>query len=178
MGVSDCVQPQEPVGNDEATEILPGNMPVRLTQSPNEPVIDSEQESAREYVVDPVAAAPADECSEVEIDMVRRLVANGRNDDARDLVSQLKDSREGSASLELLLSEIYIAESRLSDATACIMALLGKNPENPATLQSLVKLYRTSGDTVKALEVSCLRCSAKSWGASQLCSLSEPTCHI
>lgn len=167
MGAADCGESHQPGAKDEATAARV-KVAVRLTQSPVEPANDSEQEFIQGRGADKAGAAAAEECSEVEVEMVRRLVASGRYDDARDLIHHLRDSREGSDALELLLSEIYIVESRLSDATASIMALLGKNPDNPATLQSLVRLYRMSGDTVKALEVRCLRCSA-----SPSCSLSQ-----
>lgn len=154
MGPADQhVEPQPASSIDAAVQSE--KMPIRLTESAAESAASVEKNSAQGYHATMVGVAP-EECSEVEIEMVRRLVANGRHDDARDLVLQLRDTREGNDTLELLLSEIYIAESKHSDATACVLALLGKNPDHPATLQALVKLYRSSGDVVKALEVRCL----------------------
>lgn len=149
----EAMGPAEQAGNleFEATAVESAEMPVTQNQSDNEPGRDEKTPTPQQH-----HSASAEECSHVEIEMVRRLVAHKRYDDARELVMQLRDAREGSDTLELLLSEVYIAESRLSDATACVMALLGKNPENPATLQALVKLYRSSGDVAKALEVRCL----------------------
>jgi hypothetical protein len=109
------------------------------------------------------------ECSEIELEVVRTLLANQRFEDARDLVLQLTGSRETSGSLDLLMSEIYIAESKLYDATACVLPLLGKTPDNPTSLQALVKLYRASGDSAKALEVL-------SW--MQLCGTALTPCFL
>jgi predicted Zn-dependent protease len=97
-----------------------------------------------------------EDCSRSECEMVRRLLANQRFDDARDLVLQLTAMRGESDALELLLSEIYVAESNLGDATACVMALWGKRQGDPVVLQALVKLYRSTGDIAKTLEVRCL----------------------
>ena len=85
--------------------------------------------------------------------MVRRLLAQGRCCDAHELVRELKDARPNSDTPDLLLSEIFLSESNISEASACIMALLGRSPMNPAALKALVKLYESSGDIVKALDV-------------------------
>jgi predicted Zn-dependent protease len=95
-----------------------------------------------------------EDCSEVEL--VRRLISSGRSADARELVHELKEARPHSDTPEVMLSEIYLSESNLSDASACIMALLGRNPKNTAALRALVKLYDASGDIVKALDVRSL----------------------
>jgi predicted Zn-dependent protease len=155
MGATELAASQQAGGNEASTTVDSATMPLAVTESDSQPARDNEK--AVVHIAHPheLGSATVEECSEVEIEMVRRLLANQRFDDARELVLQLRDTREGSDTLELLLSEIYIAESKISDATACVMALLGKNPDDPATLQALVKLYRTSGGVAKALEVRC-----------------------
>ena len=76
---------------------------------------------------------------------IRRLIASGRAKDAADMIEVVHERLDG-ATVELLRGEICLAQSQMSEASACFMALLGSDPENQRALRAIAEIHRRNDD--------------------------------
>ena len=87
-----------------------------------------------------------------QVDAVRRLSKSGRCLDAFDMLDACKGSLPG-VTQETLRGEIYLAQSKLSEASACFMAVLGEHAHDELALRALAEIHRRNDDLESAFLV-------------------------
>ena len=86
--------------------------------------------------------------------LVNRLCAASREDDALQLLDELRGSSKLSvAQADVLRGEVCLAQGRVSEASACFLAVLSEAPGNEAALCALGRLHQRSSDVDGAYKV-------------------------
>jgi hypothetical protein len=91
------------------------------------------------------AAEPGEACSAQHEETVRRLIASGRCKDANDMIESLQGCFTATCA-DLLRGEVFLEQSRLSEASACFMAILREEPKNERALRAVAELHRRNED--------------------------------
>jgi hypothetical protein len=98
-----------------------------------------------------------------EVEAVRGLIAAGRCQDATDMISTIQ-GRIGGTLVDLLRGEVFLAQSRISEASACFLAILGEDPMNERALKAITEIHRRNEDIDSCYLVRAL--GACEWGRS------------
>lgn len=89
--------------------------------------------------------------------LVNRLCAASREQDALELLDELRGSSKlGTVEADVLRGEVCLAQGRVSEASACFLAVLSEAPGEESALCALGRLHQRNNDLDGAYQVRAL----------------------